>query len=146
MLRAQFALAPQDAALIAGTIADNLRLARPGVDKEAIWAVLRVAALEDRIQGLPQGLNTRLGEAGGTLSGGERKRLSLARALLAGRPWLLLDEPTEGLDSTTESEIIARLDAWLAGSNTGLILVSHRRAPLTLAGNVIAIEDIAPSS
>jgi len=145
MLRAQFALAPQDPALIAGTIADNLRLARPGVDRESIWAVLRVVALEDRIGGFPEGLDTRLGEAGGTLSGGERKRLSLARALLAGRPWLLLDEPTEGLDPATEYEMVARLDAWLAASNTGLVLVSHRRAPIGLAGNVVAIEDIATS-
>ncbi|WP_163497479.1 ATP-binding cassette domain-containing protein, partial [Escherichia coli] len=78
------------------------------------------------IKEMPAGLETRLGEAGGTLSGGERKRLSLARALLAGRPWLLLDEPSEGLDSTTESELVARLDAWLAETGTGLVLVSHR--------------------
>ncbi|WP_137862944.1 MULTISPECIES: ATP-binding cassette domain-containing protein [unclassified Sphingomonas] len=144
-LRAQFALSPQSATLVAGTIADNLRLARPGVDTTSIWAVLRIVVLEDCIKEMPAGLETRLGEAGGTLSGGERKRLSLARALLAGRPWLLLDEPSEGLDSTTESELVARLDAWLAETGTGLVLVSHRPAPLRLARHMAAIDDITTS-
>lgn len=144
LLRSQFALSPQDAALIAGTIGDNLRLARPGLDNAAMWAALKAVALDDRIGRMPAGLDTRLGEAGGTLSGGERKRLSLARALLAGRPWLLLDEPTEGLDAATEAELVARLDQWLRGTATGLVLVSHRPAPLSLVGSSVAIEGLAP--
>lgn len=143
-LRSQFALSPQDASLIAGTIGDNLRLARQGIDNAAMWSALQVVVLDDRVGAMPAGLDTRLGEAGGTLSGGERKRLSLARALLAGRPWLLLDEPTEGLDAATEAELVARLDQWLSDTGTGLVLVSHRPAPLALAHQSVPIESLAP--
>ena len=133
MLRRQCALAPQDAVLIAGSIADNLRVARPGVTEAAMWDALRTACLDTTVRAMPAGLETSLAESGGTLSGGERKRLSLARALLAGRPWLLLDEPSEGLDAATEAELVRRVDAWLQSTGTGLVLVSHRPAPLALA-------------
>ncbi|PVX29505.1 ATP-binding cassette domain-containing protein [Sphingomonas pokkalii] len=142
-LRSQFALAPQDAVLIAGSVADNLRVARPGVTEAAMHAALYAACLETTIAAMPAGLATQIAESGGTLSGGERKRLALARALLAERPWLLLDEPSEGLDSATESELVARIDAWLARASTGLLLVSHRRAPLALASQQIEIRDLS---
>lgn len=145
-LRRQFALAPQDAMLIAGTIADNLRLARPRVTADQMHAALVVACLDDRIAAMPDGTETRIGEDGGTLSGGERKRLSLARALLAQRPWLILDEPTEGLDAATEAELVERLGRWLDATGAGLILVSHRRTPLMLAQRHIPIAEIASTS
>ncbi|MXP29116.1 ATP-binding cassette domain-containing protein [Porphyrobacter algicida] len=138
-IRDQIALSPQDAPMIAGSIADNLRVARSGVDANAMWQALRIACLDQRILTAPEGLDTMLGEGGGILSGGELKRLSLARALLAERPWLLLDEPTEGLDSKTEALLIERLRAWLEESGTGLVLVSHRQAPLTLSERMLAI-------
>ena len=141
-IRDQIALSPQDAPMIAGSIADNLRVARSGVDADAMWLALHIACLDERVRAAPDGLETTLGESGGILSGGERKRLSLARALLAGRPWLLLDEPTEGLDAKTEAELIQRLRAWLEESGTGLILVSHRPAPLTLAEWTLAISEV----
>jgi len=125
-LRETFAYAPQDARLIAGTVADNLRLARPGVTPDAMWTALRTACLDDMVRALPAGLDQWLGDDGARLSGGQRKRLSLARALLAGRPWLLLDEPSEGLDLTVEDELADRLGQWLDQTGTGLILVSHR--------------------
>ena len=143
-LNALFALSPQPAPTIAGTIADNLRLARPAVDEAAMWAALDVACLAARVQTLPDKLETWLGDGGAPLSGGERKRLSLARALLAGRPWLLLDEPSEGLDPATEADVIARLAQWLAATHTGLILVSHRPAPLALTTRRIAVADLTP--
>ncbi len=141
-LCSQFALSPQDAMLIAGTIADNLRIARPGVSTAQMHEALAVACLDGRIDAMPDGLETRIGEDGGTLSGGERKRLSLARALLAARPWLILDEPTEGLDAQTERELITRLGAWLDTTGTGLLLVSHRPAPRSLAARGIDIGQI----
>lgn len=143
MLRQQFALAPQDAVLIAGSIGDNLRVARPGITEAEMHAALHIACLDTTIAAMPTGLDTPIAEAGGTLSGGERKRLSLARALLARRPWLLLDEPSEGLDAATEAAMITRLRAWLDATGTGLILVSHRPVPLQLAETRIAIEDIS---
>ncbi|AYO77888.1 ATP-binding cassette domain-containing protein [Sphingobium yanoikuyae] len=143
-LRDQFALSPQDAPMLAGSIADNLRLARPGIDAADMADALHVACLDQRIASLPGGIDYRLGEAGGTLSGGERKRLSLARALLTGRPWLLLDEPTEGLDAATEALLISRLRIWLDRTGTGLILISHRPAPLTLTDRQVPVSAIAP--
>lgn len=138
-LSAQFALAPQAPQLIAGTVGDNLRLARPGVDADAMWRALAVVRLDARVRAMQQGLESVIGESGGTLSGGEQKRLSLARALLAGRPWLIADEPSEGLDAATEAELVARLDAWLRETGTGLILVSHRPAPRALCDRGIAL-------
>ena len=130
--RALFALAAQDAAMIAGTVADNLALAGPGIDRAAMEAALAVVCADEFVAALPGGLDCWLGDDGARLSGGERKRLSLARALLAGRPFLLLDEPTEGLDAVTEARLVAHLDGWLAATTTGLILVSHRPAMIGL--------------
>ena len=78
--------------------------------------------------------------AGARLSGGQRKRLSLARALLAQRPLLLLDEPSEGLDGATEARLIVRLGDWLAETGSGLILVSHRPAMRALATRQIEMD------
>lgn len=130
--RALFALAPQDAAMIAGSVADNLALARPGIGRDAMQAALAVACADDVVAALPGGLDCWLGDDGARLSGGQRKRLALARALLAGRPFLLLDEPSEGLDAATEARLVTHLDRWLTETRTGLILVSHRPAMLGL--------------
>ena len=74
------------------------------------------------------------------MSGGQCKRLSIARAILAGKPWLLLDEPSEGLDIVTETRLARRLDTWLRETGTGLVVVSHRRALLALGGEGRIIE------
>ena len=75
---------------------------------------------------------TWIGNAGERLSGGERRRLGLARALLRPAPWLVLDEPTEGLDSATELRVVRNIEAHLRIHGQGLILVSHRTCPLKL--------------
>jgi ATP-binding cassette subfamily C protein CydC len=130
--RSAFSYAPQDAALIAGSVADNLRLAAPLASTEDMWAALHDAALDDRIHAAPAGLDAWLGDNGERLSGGERRRLALARAYLRFAPWLLLDEPTEGLDATTEALVLDRLRARLDRTGQGLVLVSHRPAPLAI--------------
>ncbi len=137
-VRSCFAAAPQDAALLAGTVRDNLLLARPGATEAEIWEALHDAALDERVKHLRRGLDTWLGEDGASLSGGERRRLSLARAFLRDAPWLVLDEPTEGLDRQTEAVVVARLQARLARRGQGLLMVSHRPAPLELCGIIFA--------
>lgn len=140
-LRQQFALVPQDPMLIAGTILDNLRLARAGIGVDEIWAALSTACLDQEVRALPDRLDQWIGEDGVQLSGGQRKRLAVARGLLAARPWLLLDEPSEGLDADTEARLVAGLRAWLDRSGQGILLVSHRAAPLALCDEVIRLGD-----
>jgi ATP-binding cassette subfamily C protein CydC len=137
--RALFALSPQNAQMLAGTIEDNLRLARAGVTEEALWQALEVACLADDVRAMPEGLATWIGDGGARLSGGQRKRLSLARAILASRPWLLLDEPSEGLDPQTEALVLAKLETWLTQTGTGLVLVTHRSAMLSLADQQLTL-------
>ena len=125
-LRRRFAWAPQDAVLLSGTVRENLLLANPGSDDELLWRALYDAVLDDRVRALDGGLDAWVGENGARLSGGERRRLAVARAYCAPAPWLLLDEPSEGLDSATEAMLAERLTRRLDGTNQGLILVSHR--------------------
>ena len=137
--RSAFAHAPQDAALIAGSARDNLRLAAPEAADEDLWAALHDAGLEDRIHSAPGGLDAWLGDNGERLSGGERRRLSLARAYLRPAPWLLLDEPTEGLDAATEALVLERLAARLDRTGQGVVIVSHRPAPAAICERRIAL-------
>lgn len=138
-LREIFAFSAQDALLIAGTVADNLRLAKPGVTEPGMWLALEVACLAETVRDMANGLETWLGADGARLSGGQRKRLSLARALLAGRSWLVLDEPSEGLDLATEQQMARKLDAWLRETATGLVLVNHRPGLNWLANDVFEL-------
>lgn len=131
-LRASFAYAAQHVTLLDGTVRENLRLAAPDADDETLWRALQDADLSDRICVAPLGLDTPVGHDGMRLSGGERRRLTLARAYLRDAPWLVLDEPTEGLDADTERRVVDRLAARLERTGQGLILVSHRPEPLSI--------------
>lgn len=133
ILRRSFAWLPQDAMLLAGTVRENLALADPAADDARMLAALHDAAL-------PFALDSWIGDNGTALSGGERRRLCLARACLSPAPWLLLDEPTEALDAATEALVVARLAARLERTGQGLILVSHRPAPLALCPTRIDLE------
>mgnify|MGYP002759335680 CR=1 FL=1 len=143
--RALFAYAPQQAVLLAGSVRENLKLALPGADDGALWAALEDADLAERIRAAPAGLNAPLGENGARLSGGERRRLGLARAYLRPAPWLVLDEPTEGLDAATEARVLDRLARRLERTGQGLILVSHRAAPLALCDRRLAVTGLSSS-
>lgn len=145
-LRRCFAFAPQDAALLAGTVRDNLLLANPQASETDLREALHDAALDQRVDTMPHGLDSWIGENGALLSGGERRRLSLARAYLRPAPWLLLDEPTEGLDATTEALVVFRLFRRAARHAQGVLIVSHRAAPLERVGSVVTLRPAAAYS
>jgi ABC-type bacteriocin/lantibiotic exporter with double-glycine peptidase domain len=133
-LRTMFAWCDQRAHLFDSTLAENIRLALPAADDSQIGDALRAAGAGTWLAGLPGGLATRVGEHGQAVSGGERQRIALARALLAGRPVLLADEPAAHLDPATAdavTELIMRPDPARC-----VVLVSHRPADAAL-GEVV---------
>ncbi|MFC9160882.1 thiol reductant ABC exporter subunit CydD [Streptomyces fungicidicus] len=129
--------------LYAGTITENVRLARPGADDDAVRRALRDAGALEFVEALPEGAGTVLGEDGAGLSAGQRQRLALARAFLADRPVLLLDEPTAALDGATEAGIVAAVRRLAAGRT--VLLVVHRPALLALADRVVRLAEPAPA-
>ncbi|MEU2342161.1 thiol reductant ABC exporter subunit CydD [Streptomyces sp. NPDC013082] len=136
--RGQIAWVPQRPHLFAGTIAENVRLARPEADDAAVMSALREAGAYDFVAALPDGADTPLGEDGAGLSAGQRQRLALARAFLADRPLLLLDEPTASLDGETEAGIVDAVRRLAEGRT--VLLVVHRPALLSVADRVVALE------
>ncbi|MFD3742007.1 thiol reductant ABC exporter subunit CydD [Streptomyces sp. NPDC058629] len=136
--RSRIAWVPQRPHLFAGTIAENVRLARPDADDEAVVAALRDAGAYDFVAELPDGERSLLGEDGAGLSAGQRQRLALARAFLADRPLLLLDEPTASLDGETEAGVVDAVRRLAAGRT--VLLVVHRPALLAVADRVVTLE------
>ncbi|MFJ5782226.1 thiol reductant ABC exporter subunit CydD [Streptomyces hydrogenans] len=135
--RERIAWVPQRPYLFAGTIAENVRLARPEAGDDQVRAALREAGADSFVDALPEGAATVLGEDGAGLSAGQRQRLALARAFLADRPLLLLDEPTAALDGETEAGIVDAVRR-LAHGRT-VLLVVHRPALLAVADRVVRI-------
>ncbi|HEY9377132.1 MAG TPA: ATP-binding cassette domain-containing protein, partial [Jiangellaceae bacterium] len=132
-------LCAQDAYLFDTTIRENIRLARPSASDEEIRDVLRRARLLDWVDGLPEGLDTHVGERGVKISAGQRQRIGLARTLLADFDVLVLDEPTEHLDEPTATALMADLLTETAGQT--VLLMTHRTQDLGGFGRTVVLAD-----
>ncbi len=125
--------------LFAGSIRDNIRFARPEATDTEVDEALRSASLADVVSALPQGMETRVGEGGYGLSGGQAQRVAIARAFLKNAPLLLLDEPTAHLDPATEAEVLDGLRRLAIGRT--VILASHSSAAHGFAGRRLDLRD-----
>ncbi|MEV5892481.1 ABC transporter ATP-binding protein [Nonomuraea fuscirosea] len=128
----------QDVYLFEGTIADNLRMAAPDATQADLDRVARVARLDEVVERLPDGWHTRVGEAGSTLSGGEKQRVSIARALLKDAPIVLLDEATAALDPANEAAVADAITE-LARDRT-VIVVAHRLSTVVAADRILVLD------
>jgi ATP-binding cassette, subfamily C, bacterial CydC len=137
-VRAAVALAGQDAHLFAASIRQNVCLARPDAPDGDVEDALRRARLLDWVRGLPDGWDTRVGEDGREVSGGQRARIVLARALLADRPVLVLDEPTAHLDPATAEALVR--DVLAAAGDRTVLLITHRPEGLDLVDEVVTLD------
>lgn len=142
-------VAQQDFHLFNGTIRDTLLLAAPMADDTRLHDALRIVQLDAFVQHAPNGLDTLIGDEGLALSGGQARRLVLAQALLRNTPWLILDEPTEGLDQKTEYSLMQSLIS--ARPDATILCITHRRSlipfmdrTLTLAGGQICPAEEVP--
>ncbi|WP_280508220.1 ABC transporter ATP-binding protein [Nocardia flavorosea] len=131
----------QDVYLFDDTIEGNLRIAKPHATTEDLERVARAARLDDLLERLPDGWNTRVGEGGSALSGGERQRVSIARALLEDAPVVLIDEAASALDPENE-HAISRAIAELAGDPARtVVVIAHRPATLDAADQILTLDD-----
>ena len=128
----------QDTYLFHGSVRENLRFARPGATDEELEDAARAARIYDLLAGLPEGLDTVVGERGYRFSGGERQRLAIARTILRNPPVLVLDEATSSLDVETERQVQEALDALAVGRTT--IVIAHRLSTVRDADQIIVLD------
>lgn len=142
-VRAKFAVAEQHSHVFNSTILDNLLLANPAASPAQIEDACRAVLLHEFIQQQPEGYQTWVGETGVRLSGGQLRRLTLARALLKPASWLILDEPTEGLDPETAISVMANILAWVEAKQQGLLVITHQE--LGIEGNEVDVLTLKPA-
>ncbi|MFF8701723.1 thiol reductant ABC exporter subunit CydD [Streptomyces albidoflavus] len=140
----RIAWVPQRPQLFAGTVAENVRLARPDASGAEVARALEQAGAREFVAGLPAGAETELGEDGAGLSAGQRQRVALARAFLADRPVLLLDEPTASLDGASEEAVVEAVRRLAVGRT--VLLVVHRPALLAVADRVVRLDEVTKAS
>lgn len=136
--RRQIGVVPQSTILFAGTLRDNLTYGLAGIGDEALWAILGQANLESFARELPQGLNTPLGDSGARMSGGQRQRLAIARALLRNPRLILLDEATSALDTESERLVQEALVRLTTGRTT--LIVAHRFSTIRHAHRIVVLQ------
>ncbi|HEX8856182.1 MAG TPA: thiol reductant ABC exporter subunit CydC [Thermoleophilaceae bacterium] len=136
-VRRAIAVAGQESHLFSASIRENVRLARPAASDAEVEDALRHARIWDWVDTLPDGWDTRVGETGRELSGGQAQRVVLARALLADAPVLVLDEPTAHLDPATATELVS--DIFAAGVGHSILLITHRPEGLDLVDEIVTL-------
>ena len=136
-LRSELSIVPQECILFYDTIYNNIAFSNPHATKKEVLKAIKFAQLDDFIQSLPKKENTLVGERGVKLSGGEKQRVSIARALLANKKVLVLDEATSSLDSKTESQIQQELDTLMVGRTS--LIIAHRLSTIMKADRIIVL-------
>lgn len=129
----------QDFHLFSGTIKENLKLINPEVTDKEIEDVLKIVQLDQFVTELPEGIHTFIGNEGLRLSGGQARRLAIAQGLLLKTPWLILDEPTDGLDSQTEQALMQQLMTHYTDKT--IVVITHKKEVLPLMDRVISLQD-----
>lgn len=137
-LRRQIALIPQDPVLFHRTLRENINYGKPGATEEEIIRAARLAHCDEFIRNIPEGYEAKVGERGTKLSGGEKQRIAIARAILADAPILILDEATSALDSVTERCIQESLDKLMQNRTT--IVIAHRLSTLSRMDRILVFE------
>lgn len=137
-LRSAIGMVPQDTVLFNDTIAYNIRYGRPSASDAEIVQAAEVAQISHFIKDLPDGFQTKVGERGLKLSGGEKQRVAIARTVLKAPPILILDEATSALDTTTEQEIQAALD--VVSKNRTTLVIAHRLSTVVNADEIIVLK------
>jgi ATP-binding cassette, subfamily B, bacterial len=140
-LRRRLAFVPQDPWLLDGTLAENIAFGAPGATRGQVLAAGRAAWVDEFARALPQGYDTPLGEGGVALSGGQRRRVAIARAVISPAPVVLLDEPTTSLDAESARRVIDAIGS-LGGERT-LLLVTHDPQLAAIADRVVPVRPIA---
>ena len=138
-LRKNIGFVSQEITIFSDTVRNNVLFGREGVSSETLETALVTAGIRDDIEGLKQGLDTRLGERGVTLSGGQRQRLTIARALIHDPPILILDDALSMVDTLTEEKILNKISELRRNKTT--LIVSHRTSTINRADRIIVIDD-----
>src|SRR4051795_11250793 len=138
-LRGQVGFVSDDPFLFSDTVRNNIAYARPDASQEDIEEAARRADIHDFIAGLPDGYDTLIGERGLTVSGGQRQRLAIARAIVADPRILILDDATSSVDASTEAQIKAALRELMRGRTT--FIIGHRLSTISLADEIVVLED-----
>lgn len=137
-LREQTVMVLQEPFIFPLTVAENIAYGRMDASREEIEAAVRAAKAHAFIERLPNGYDTVIGERGATLSGGEKHRLSIARAFVKDAPILILDEPTSALDARTESMLLDALGLLMRGRTT--FIIAHRLSTIRKADRILVLE------
>jgi ATP-binding cassette subfamily B protein len=136
-LRKAIGMVPQDTVLFNDTVAYNIRYGRPAATEEEMQTAAEIAQIDRFIKQLPEGYDTKVGERGLKLSGGEKQRVAIARTILKAPPILILDEATSALDTTTEHEIQSALDT--VSRNRTTLVIAHRLSTVINADEIIVL-------